>query len=213
MWLSPGDEELETIKTLAQNGHKVILINRETDYPNTSYVTTDHEYGAKLAVEYLLEKGHRNILFIESKRDSQIKELRYQGYISAFKSTGKFSNLAPLDIDKDQYVNELETKLPEILSSDNPPSAIFLANGHYQEPVMKILKNNNIEVPDDISLISFDDMENISERYGITVIQQKLLDIGHQAFNAINGGVLKEKIKPRILLRSSVRRLNVPKDN
>jgi DNA-binding LacI/PurR family transcriptional regulator len=208
MWLSPEAMEIETMKILAQNGHKAISINREIDYPNISYATTDHISGAKMAVEYLLERGHNDILFIGSLLDYQVNDKRYQGYLSAFRPEVVIPDIEPLNLESISYTDELKSKLPKIFSTTKRPTAIFIANGHFQEAVIEILANLGIVTPKDISIISFDNIEDVSEKYGITVVQQQLSKISKHAFKAIlQKGTIKEKIKPRILERKSVKQL------
>ena len=206
LWVSPGTVELEAMKMLVQNELNVISINRKIDYPNISYITTDHEYGAKVAIEYLLDRGHKDILFIGSLLIPQINNERYQGYLSAFQSRSIYSGIAPLNLEIGHELEGLESKLPKILNSTNRPTAIFLSRGAFQKPVIKILNNLGLLFPKDISIISFDNVNDVSEKYGITVIQQQLSSIGRQAYKAIfQKETIKMKVETRIFERKSVK--------
>ena len=206
LWLSPESTEIDAMKTLAQNGHKVIAINREVDYPNISYATTDHECGGKIAVEYLLDKGHRNILYIGTMLDRKINDQRYLGYLAATRNIPARITPPPINLEKVDYADELKNKLKEALAEQQRPTALFLANGHFQQPVMNILAELDLNVNSDISVISFDDIENVSEKYGITVVRQPLNNLSRHAFEAISRREhIKEKIQPEIIERTSIK--------
>lgn len=208
LWLSPEVAEIDAMKTLAQNGHKVIAINREIDYPNISYSTTDHEMGARMAVKYLLEKGHRDILFVGSLLDHQINEKRYQGFLAAQRDVSLIPSFMPVNIASVDFRKDLEEQLKNVFSAVEKPSAIFLSNGHLQTELVDILDKLGLNMPEDVSVVSYDDFEDISERLGMTVVRQQLSKISKRAFKAIHDQeTVKEKVKPAIIERRSVKSL------
>ena len=210
MWLSPENTEMLAMKDLADAGHHVISMNRIINYSAISYVSTDHQGGVQQAVEYLLKHGHRKILYIGSERDTVLNNKRYKGFLSKFQQADRNSLQPALNLIDVNYTQELQKRLPPLLADGKLPDALFLSNGHFQKPVVKIIEELGLRIPDDISIISFDDIEDISEKYGITVIKQPLKKLSAKAFEIIfSQDTQTEKVllKPYIVERNSVKNI------
>lgn len=210
MWLSPENTEILAMKDLADAGHHVIALNRVINYSAISYVSTDHQVGARLAAEYLLKCGHQKILYIGSKRDASLNSKRYNGFLSLFRQAEKNSLPLTLNLKDIDYGKELQKLLPDLLTSSERPTALFLSNGHFQKPVVKIIEELGLKIPDDISIISFDDIEDISEKYGITVVKQPLKELSGKAFEIIFSQDIQTKkilLKPYLMERNSVKNI------
>ena len=210
MWLSPENTEILAMKDLADAGHHVIALNRAINYSAISYVSTNHQGGSQQATEYLLNNGHQKILYIGSEQGTSLDSKRYKGFISQFRKADKDSLPSPLNLQGVDYEKELKKLLPGLLTSSECPTALFLSNGHFQAPVVKILNKLKLKISDDISIISFDDIEDISEKHGITVIKQPLKELASKAFELIfkkNTQTEKVLLTPYIVKRNSVKNI------
>ncbi|WP_068675221.1 LacI family DNA-binding transcriptional regulator [Oceanobacillus sp. Castelsardo] len=125
------------------------------------YVTIDFIESAMMAVNHLLNLGHRNIAFIGGNELSEgviTGESRYQGYEQALRN----SNI-PLKrewIKNGSFtVNGGYQAMKEILSFGHLPTAIFIASDRMSYGAYKAIQEKGLTIPKDISIISFDDLE------------------------------------------------------
>ncbi len=209
VWISPEDEEIQAMKNLTDSDKRVIAINRHIDYPGIGFICNDHAAGAEMAVEYLFERGLRKILYVGSGHDNSMDRDRYNGFLNGYSKHDLVPELGPLRLDPVDYVEDLNKLLPELLNSETRPDAIFLANGNYQLPVMKVINEMDLKIPDDLSIISYDNLQDVSELYGLTVVQQPLREMSRKAFEMVYenevSAASKVILEPQIIERSSVK--------
>lgn len=175
----PNDKEaLELMKS----DFPVVVIDMYNKYIST--ITSDNLAGCSLAINYLYKLGHRKIAHImgASESDSWPSYIRKEGYIKAMKKLkleiidgyiahGKTFNVA------DGY-----TAMKELLKLKERPTAVFAACDKIAIGAINALKEAGLSVPEDMSLIGFDDIElasYISPK--LTTIRQKYNEIGKSA--------------------------------
>lgn len=141
------------LKTL--NIHTV-LIDPQVAVRDLSQVIIDNEYGAFEAVQYLINSGHKRIGFISGDLSRLSFSQRFYGYKKAL----KFHNI-PFDKALVQ-VGGLEKgydHVSKLLQLPNRPTAIFSANDINAIYGYKAITDQGLSIPNDISLIGFDDIE------------------------------------------------------
>ncbi|NIA06440.1 MAG: substrate-binding domain-containing protein, partial [Actinobacteria bacterium] len=121
-----------------------------------SCVHGEDEHGSYLATRYLIEKGHRRIAFAGGCSEHEFYRLRLAGYCRAMLE-------ASLEVDSaliwDGGPNvAFDGYLGETLSSSHPATAILCGTYHVAGAVLNQLKARQIKVPDEMSLICYDDM-------------------------------------------------------
>ncbi len=133
-----------------------ILIDPNISIKNFSQVLIDNEHGAFMATQYLLKKGHKRIGFISGSLERLSFKLRYDGYKKAF----DFYK-CPLDPDlvKTGGLEDGYYHVSELLDLKNPPTAIFSTNDLNAIYGYKAIKERNLKIPEDISVMGFDDIE------------------------------------------------------
>ena len=138
----------------------------------------DNEYGAVLAVRHLIDLGHRRIAFVAGPADNADSCERFAGYKRA---------LAEADLEFDPNL-VVESDLQEF-------SAVFAINDQTAFGVRLSLYRKGIRVPDDISLIGFDDLPSSSYTTPpLTTIRQPLYDTGLIATKALLGLISGERV-------------------
>ena len=147
----------------------------------------DNEYGALLAVRHLIDLGHRRIAFVAGPADNTDSCERFAGYKRALAE-------ASLEFDPNLVV---ESDLQEasgllainrLFESKQHFSAVFAINDQTAYGVRLSLYRKGIRVPDDISLIGFDDLPSSSYTTPpLTTIRQPLYDTGLIATKALLG--------------------------
>jgi LacI family transcriptional regulator len=137
--------------------------------------------GAYHATEYLIHLGHTRIGFITGSMDLGCAADRQEGYRSALRT-------AHLDVDEeliyegtfsqpDGYAGALE-----LLNLADPPTAIFASNDVMALGVMDAVRNRGFRVPDDVSVIGFDDIPQAAMvRPALTTVNQPLEKMGRVA--------------------------------
>jgi DNA-binding LacI/PurR family transcriptional regulator len=120
-------------------------------------VTLDNFSSVADSITYLCTLGHRRIGFITGLDDSDIGRGRLAGYLSALKS-----NHIAEDMDlvyRGDYSFKTGTKGADyFLSLPTPPTAIMCANDIMAISAMREISQRGLKVPEDISIIGFDDI-------------------------------------------------------
>jgi DNA-binding LacI/PurR family transcriptional regulator len=173
-------------------------------------INIDNVYGAKLAVEYLVELGHSEIVHISGPANAYESEMRKIGYQYAMSSAG----LHPEIIDGDWSIETGFRIGSEIANRAKLPTAVFCANDHLALGVLKAFTTNCVQVPEQVSLIGFDDIPESSYfSPSLTSIKQDFTSLGKTAMSKV---LLQLKapfnretlmIRPTLLVRDSTQPL------
>ncbi len=203
-------------QTLAQRGIPCLMINGRYPEMALPVVAPDDMSGGHRAAEYLLERGHRHIGGIFKSDDIQ-GHLRYAGFATALKERGvtlredavvwyATEDIGRLfDGDSDAY----------ILSRIQNCTALLCYNDQIAVRLTEILRRAGIQVPEQISMISFDNsnLATLSER-GLTSVAHPKEQLGEIAAQGILA-MLRDRtaqtdklFDPIIFERQSVRALN-----
>ena len=133
----------------------MVLVDRHFKSTSLSYVCTDNYAGARMATDYLLSKGYKSILAIQGVPDSMPNRERVRGFMKAMGEEG-LTEYARLAGDEFSVQNGyLSAKL--LLFGKEPPTAIFALSNNIMLGALKAIRESDLSVPEDISLISFDD--------------------------------------------------------
>ena len=183
----------------------IVLIDCYFEKHNLPYVATDNYIGAYQATKLLLESGHSKILCIQGPDISITTKERVRGYLDALREAGYQDNEFSI---QNGYI---ETKL--VLNSTTKPTAIFALSSTILLGAVKALNEHKVRIPQDMSIISFDD--NLYLDYlnpPITRIAQSLENIGIIAVKMLMQKILEETelhseilLKPNIIKRDSIK--------
>lgn len=118
-------------------------------------LTMDDERAARIATEHLLELGHRRIGFISGPKAYSLSELRVRGWQTAMASAGL--DCSDILAEGDFGYESGEKGAHVLLSLAEPVTAIIASSNQMALAAMTVAKSKGLEVPADLSLISFDD--------------------------------------------------------
>lgn len=177
------------------------------------WVTVDELHGAYLATEHLLAKGHRRIAIINGPPVALQARLREEGFLRALED-------AKLRQGKEVQVYQLNFTEEEgrqaanmLLDLPQPPTAIFVAAGDVTAlGVVAALKARGLRVPQDISVVGFDDLEfTAAMDPPLTTVAQPLEAMGAWAAQRLidisampNSKTRGELMEPQLIERASV---------
>lgn len=150
-----SDEELIEI---AKTAPPFVLLDRYIEALADRCITFDHVAAGERAVQVLLDQGHRQIACLTGKLNKANAKQRFEGYANKLKQ-----NHLPLDMDlvtEDDYDRDAGYRdTLQILASGKPFTAIYTCSEEMAVGCMDALREKNIRVPEDISLISYDSVD------------------------------------------------------
>ena len=151
----------------------------EQDLASFHNIRIDDEHGGYLGTKHLIELGHRKICFISNGRvDSDVDGQRYQGFKRALKE-------ANIELNEDMVmegrINSFESgyKIGGEIAKDKRMTAFFTSSDITALGIIKSLTDLGISVPDDFSIVGFDDL--MISRYSspsLTTIRQDVFRKG-----------------------------------
>jgi len=214
----PCGNQWKQIKQLHDQGLPVICVDRYFEDLDIPFVSTDNYDGAFNATKHLIENGHTRIACIQGVQLSTPNRLRVKGFKDAI---GK-ENLRNYTVVGDDF--SLRNGYLETISLFNQkerPTAIFTLSNTIAMGCMKALKEMNLRIPEDISLITFDDHLYLDYlMMPLSCVAQPVTEIGKIAtkylFERINNqdqevGIKQVLLKPEMKYRESVKRINSPR--
>lgn len=148
-----GPYQRSAIECMARLDRPLVLIdNLSMGMPYDSAMADDVG-GGFLATRYLIEHGHQSIAVIGSYFDRITFRERYRGYAMAC-SEFEISPISPISCVWDRA--SIRAELFDLLDRHPDLTAIFCVNDEFAVFVMEVLRNLGRQVPDDISVIGFD---------------------------------------------------------
>ncbi len=191
-----------------------VFIDLDISDDKASYIISDNEKGAREAVRHLAELGHQKIAVIEGEEITIPTQKRLAGYKAEMKAQN-------LDI-RDEWIIQGRFSvdggikaMQEILKLDNRPTAIFCMGDEIAVGAMQTIKDAGLKVPDDFSIVGFDDIE-ISQYLNpaLTTIRQQKAEMGIEAANMVLEMINKPEempepkiIETELILRNSTKKL------
>lgn len=156
--IMPQDIDKERIEKALAKNIPVILIDRTIKGLDCDVVLVDNLNASYNAVEHLISKGHKRIGIICGPQSIYTAQERLKGYYRVFEDY----NL-PVDEDiirfGDYEVESGYSLLNQLLDNDNPPTAIYVTNYEMTLGAVMAINERNIKVPEEISIIGFDNIE------------------------------------------------------
>lgn len=172
----------EQRKYLLDSGMETILIDCD-DQAFSSVVADDHK-GGQIAADLFLKKGYFPCVFIGDKnRDISYSlhpsDIRFAGFSEQLAKNGQLLNEASI-LESDTTVEDAEKVTGAFLDSGKPLRAVFAMSDLQAIGALKAVRNRGLEVPDDVAVLGFDDID-ASGWMEISTISQHLAESGRVA--------------------------------
>jgi LacI family transcriptional regulator len=148
-----GSEEL---LQLAGRGHKLVVLDREMNHPNVNHVLLDNKAGASLAVEYLIEKGHRKLYIVTGPKDSYDSKQRLQ---AARQTIERNSDVVCVEIGGNFDKESGSLAAEQIMREYKEPAAVFCLNDEMAVGLYNALVKADFRIGEQIHIIGFDNIE------------------------------------------------------
>ncbi len=165
-----------------------------------SYVGIDNYQAAFEATDYLLGLGHRRVGLIVGPRSGILRaRRRYDGYAAALEARGIPCDPA-LVIERHPTMLNGKEAMSRLLRLPKPPTAVFAASDFMAIGAMAAARERGLRVPEDISLMGFDDIEFTNYTSPpLTTVRVPSWDIGHLAVSLLMDMVESGDGQPRRL--------------
>jgi len=206
----------EFIEAVIEKEIPIVVINRHIETVDLVNIMSNDAQGVYEAVDYFIKNNHKKIAIIGGNTEFESSVYRKDGYIRALKD-----NNIPLC---EEYMisgkYNLESgyeNMKKLIVLEDRPTAVFCANDDIAVGAMKAVFESGLNVPNDISIIGFDD-SNFCKYVTPTLTSVKKDSLALSQYGGINllnliknREVNKEKvyIESKLILRDSVKKLNL----
>lgn len=214
------------LNRIADMGIKIVAIDQKIDSDNIAQIEFDYRKGGYMATRYLISKDHSKIAYVTAPLDRPSRKSIYQGYLDAMKEAGLtvLKDWVQEAAREDQVNDNLYefnngvNLANHLLALPETPTAVFCCNDMTAIGVSFELTRLGIKVPDDLSLIGFDDIPFASMvTPPLTTIKQPDYEMGKLACNMLfemmfgegNKDTMNIMLQPKLIERVSVRQLPV----
>ena len=187
--------------TYEKKGMTLVLVDKEIDGHDISSVMPDNKAGMEAAAQYLIRLGHRRIAFLSAPPDP-VEEKRRAGLLKALGDAGL--QLEPRDVIEGGYqVEPARAAMGAYLEAHgrNLPTALVAINDEAAIGAMKTLQQKGISVPQDISVIGFDNI-SLAEHSTppLTTVNIPRKEMGRRAAQWLIGQLRKPRNPSRRLV-------------
>jgi LacI family transcriptional regulator len=202
--------------TLTRHKFPFVVIDHQGSGDPCPAVGATNWQGGYNATEYLIKQGHKRIGFITGSMDLGCSQDRLKGYRSALR-THHIPEMPELVYEGDFNQPDGYAGASAFLELPFPPTAIFASNDVMAMGVMDAVRNRNLRIPDDISVVGFDNIpQSAMINPSLTTVQQPLEQMGRVATQMLLG-ILKNpqkdvnriELPTELIIRSST---SVPKN-
>ncbi len=175
----------EQVNQFLQSDIPVVVI--DAWQPEMNRVIVDDVEGGRLAINHLLELGHRRIAFLSDYLENPFNfvsmQYRFDGYRQALEEAGIEFN-PEYQQEGELGGREAYQKAVKLLTLPDRPTAIFAASDTHAIGVLKAAHDLGIKVPEDLSVIGYDDIRD-AEYLHLTTIRQHLFEMGVEGANML----------------------------
>lgn len=192
-------------------GLPTVLVNRSEKTARVSAVVSDDIVGMQLAVDHLIELGHRSIGHLAGPTEHSTGFLRRQGFNQALASHGLNPAKAPCEV-AGTYTRELGAEAARRLLTTHPEiTGIVAANDLLALGAYDALREKGLDCPRDISIVGHNDMPLVDMVHpALTTVRISHKEMGRQAADllqqAIEGGDNPTRnivLPPTLIVRNS----------
>ena len=206
--LVPACGNADTVKFLRSNDIAVVVLDRSIAGVKTDSVRSDSEDGARRLVKMLIGLGHKRIAIITGPKDVSTAVDRVTGYQHALKEAGLLENESVYYGEFNQLSGYEITM--QAMTQSPKPTAVFGANNFIMIGIIKALRELQLNVPGDVSVVGFDDFpESMLVKPFFTAAAQPAYEMGRLAAEILLkriSGELSEEYQEHILSTEIIER-------
>jgi LacI family transcriptional regulator len=201
--------EQPLLEQLADRNIPLVFVDVGPEKPGISVLKVDYCQGIRQGVQHLAALGHRDIAFVTGP----LRLHSAQSRLEAFKKSLQECGVAVeprLILEGDHTMEGGMAAAEKLLTYKHLPTAVMCSNDMLAIGVLHKLWRGGVRVPDDVSLIGFDDIHMAEMTIPpLTSVQMSRSELAHAAFNALRAHVEKThpqreyNIETRLVVRES----------
>jgi len=217
MLLGRGAEALISIDTKLEHGFPVpvVAVAGHNQIPGITNIVLDHRLAAELTLTHLHSLGHRQIAFMRGQAFSSDSQERWQSLVDVAGEIG--IEIRPeLTVQLARDITSPELGYPvmqQLLSGGKKFTALVAFNDQSAIGAIRALQDLGLKVPDDVSVIGFDDIKVAAfNNPKLTTIRQPLSDMGRIAAQCVLNRLNRSEqfrneimVDPELVVRDSTR--------
>lgn len=204
---------IKLYEELEKKGIPIVFINSYYPDLDLPYVCMNDQQAGLLAAKYLINAGHTRIGGI-FKADDRQGHFRYSGFIKGMLDEGlKIDEKNIIWIDTED-INQMEYNEERILNRLEGCTGCVCYNDEVAVPVIKMCNNHNINVPEQLSIVSIDDSDLAEgSEVPLTSVAYPIKELGEKAAKNLlhliddNNFNASHEFSPKITVRDSVKRI------
>lgn len=186
-----------------------IVVCEDVGRSQVSSVFLNHYTSFYNGINYLIERGHRNIGYCLGRYSGLNSHMRRKAYLDALASIHETVREEWLFYQTYRIEDGVEV-LRRLLQLKQRPTAMLVTSDQVAAGIIIEAKKNGLNVPEDLAVIGFDN-QPIAEIFNLTTIDNQLYEMGCRAFNIAYDQIMKTRKEPecqeleyRLIERSSV---------
>ncbi|QSN62510.1 LacI family DNA-binding transcriptional regulator [Caballeronia sp. M1242] len=208
--IASAGEDAVLAQCLAGAREPLVIVDRNIEGVSADLVQIDHEKGAYIATKHLLQTGHSEIGCITGPVATAVSAMRLHGFIRAMAERGV--EIEPNAIVQSDFSATGGYAAASQLFDAMKPTAIFACNDMMGIGALRAAAERKIRVPDDCSIIGFDDVELSRYTYpALSTVGHSVRALGEMAAQTLierivgklGGTTRRRVVPPRLVLRES----------
>lgn len=211
-----GNERLrDRIAPYVAEGMLIALYDNDLPGLYADRVFVENRIASKRLVDHVLDLGHERVGIIHGNLVDSVARDRLEGYRDALAVHG-IAEDPDLVVDGRWHEHRGYDAMAELMALPNPPTAVFGANYNMSIGALRLLRERNVSIPDEMSFVSFDDVPAFTVHSpGITAVRQPVERMAESIVSLLSErlgsgetlGKRTVRIDADITLRGSTRRL------
>lgn len=207
--IRPNKLDYPIYEDLRKRGYSVLLIDRIIKNSHYNYVSTDFTGDGFQSTEYLINKGHKRILFVGLSKLFHFAEHVHKGYISAHTKNGiaispELTCRFPDNMRIENVFSEAAEYFAAQFGNFEFSALVVASGGLFMEVVLPVLRANGLTIPKDIEVVVHDKLpDDCPVKPYVHEAIQPNLEVGCRAIEEIEKMRQGEKGKVKVLIPSN----------
>lgn len=207
--------ERHLIDELSRRKVPIVFLDVGKLRPLMSNISVEYGKGIQEAVQHIVSLGHKRIGFIAGPHNLKSARTRRAAFLKCISDSG-IENSQRIVVEGNHKVDGGDKAMTHMLSLSDPPTAVLASNDLTAIGAMRAISRARLRVPEDISLIGFDDIElSLCTQPPLTTIRLSRAELGQKAFDALYRNLSGEsskgeeiKVTTSLIVRQSTAAVN-----
>src|SRR5690606_8783850 len=184
--LCPSKDNEKVIEGMLAGGLPMVLVETDSVDLSAPRVNLGNRIGGRLAVEHLLALGHRRIGIVTGNlKTSSSARFRLEGYREALAAAGLEAEEHRI-VNGNYDANVAHDATAKLMSLPQRPTAVIVCNEVMAGGALRYLKEEDVALPDELSLVTFDDPAWMSfHRPALTTVRAPLGSLAITALDTL----------------------------